>query len=163
MKGKKTAAFWILAAGVILLAVFFVLESVNPVKRNNRRLKESMAQLTSMEPGSKISLSGITPFLWDEVYSFDPYTSAEEMETVLKTDGRGLRETVNEGMTQLIFLHEGKVVADICGYAENLGYDIDLGLWEDGKNYRKVDRQMDRFTLYIENGYPRLVFEGERF
>ena len=163
MKGKKTAVFWILAAGIILLAVFFVIESGNPVRRNKRRLKECMEQLASMESGSRISLSAITPFLWDTVYSFDPYTSAEEMAAVMNTSERELQETVNEGMTQLIFLREGKIAAVICGYAENLGYDIDLGLWEDGKNYRKVERQTDSFTLYTETGYPRLVFEGESF
>ena len=163
MKGKKTAVFWILAAGIILLAVFFVIESGNPVRRNNRRLKECMEQLASMESGSRISLSAITPFLWDTVYSFDPYTSAEEMAAVMNTSERELQETVNEGMTQLIFLHEGKIAAVICGYAENLGYDIDLGLWEDGKNYRKVERQTDRFTLYTERDIPVWCLRENRF
>lgn len=35
-----------------------------------------------------------------------------------------IQETVNEGMVQLVFVKGQKVTASVCGYADNLGYDI---------------------------------------
>lgn len=162
-KRKKIIGILSFGIGAGILLLLAVLVPGSSVRKNNWALAESMRNLKGMESGTEVFFSDITPFLWEFVYSFDPYTSKEEMEEVLNTKSSQIRETVNEGMTQLIFLHEGEVVASICGYAENLGYDIDLGLWENGKHYQRIDSDIGKFTLYTDADYPRLVFEGEVF
>ncbi|OUQ13310.1 hypothetical protein B5E84_17615 [Lachnoclostridium sp. An14] len=155
------ALFAGVVAGVLFLEALFGL--ADPVERNSRALAASMKALKDGESGTKISLEEVVPFSWEEVYSFDPYVSVEEMKGVLGTGGKHLTEAISEGQVQLVFLEQGEVTASVCGYGEDLGYDIDLGLWEDGKRYRRVSAGVNEFTLYTDGEYPRLVFEGERF
>lgn len=162
-KKGRAAAVLLAAAAIVILAGFIVVKPWDPVRKNTRALAKNMESLKTMESGTKISLSEYTPFSWEAVYSFDPYTSKEEMEAVIHTECSDIQETINEGMTQLIFLSGGRVVASVCGYGENLGYSVDLGQWEDGRNYRRISSGMDVFTLYNDGEYSRLVFEGETF
>lgn len=46
------------------------------------------------------------------------------MEKAIGLSSPSIQETVSEGMVQLLFVKEGRVVASVCGYAERLGYQI---------------------------------------
>ena len=46
------------------------------------------------------------------------------MEKATGFSSPSIQETVSEGMVQLLFVKEGRVVASVCGYAERLGYQI---------------------------------------
>lgn len=71
-----------------------------------------------------VNLSNVTPFEWDVAYSFDSYTSKDTIyETVGYKWGK-IKETVSEGMNQVVFLKAGKVVCYLYGYPENNGYGI---------------------------------------
>lgn len=48
------------------------------------------------------------------------------MEKATGFSSPSIQETVSEGMVQLLFVKEGRVVASVCGYAERLGYQIAL-------------------------------------
>ncbi|MED4095030.1 hypothetical protein P4630_14245 [Peribacillus simplex] len=43
-----------------------------------------------------------------------------------------ISETVNEGMNQIVFLNDGKVVCYLYGYPENNGY----GIFFESENYK---------------------------
>ena len=73
-----------------------------------------------------ITLEQAVPFSWDEVYTFAPYTSVEEIQEVIGTTSFNLKEAVSEGMLQLVFLDGGAVTAAVCAYPARLGYDVDL-------------------------------------
>ncbi len=167
-------------AGVILLAVVGVLAVLmghmvfgfgDPVSRNNRAFSKKVKQWVSgAHEGEQICLSELTLFSWNAAYTFDPYTSKEEMAQVMGCSGKNLQETINEGMVQLIFTDydsgsgENKVVCSICGYGGNLGYGIDLGTRFDRRSsYVAISQGMDQMTLRTEGEYPCLVFEGETF
>lgn len=133
---KKIMAGLILLAAVGGLAVLMghIFGFGDPVSRNNRAFSQEVKQWVSQaHEGEQICLSELTPFSWNAAYTFDPYTSKEEMAKVMGCSGKNLQETVNEGMVQLIFTDydsgsgENKVVCSICGYGGNLGYGIDLG------------------------------------
>ena len=66
------------------------------------------------------------PFSWDEVYTFAPYTSVEEIQQTIGAASFNLKEAASEGMLQLVFLDEGAVTAAVCAYPARLGYDVDL-------------------------------------
>ena len=69
---------------------------------------------------------GGSAFDWEAVYSFEPYTSREEIARTIGFDSPEIAETIGEGVTQLIFVREDRVVLCVCAYPENLGYDVDF-------------------------------------
>lgn len=175
MIGKKKVM-----AGMVLLvvtggaAVFLfnrVFGILDPVSRNNRAFSKAVKQWAAQaQEGDCVELSELTPFLWDQVYTFDPYTTRDEMAQAMGCSGKHLQETVNEGMVQLIFVDydsgsgENRVVCGICGYGTSLGYGVDLGRRFDRRcSYVMLSEAMDLLTLRTEGEYPRLVFEGETF
>lgn len=116
---KKSAAF---AAAVLVLLGWLLVG--NPAEACRRyRLKQAVRQL---ETGELVTLETLVPFAWEKVYTFPPYTSKAQMEETLGFKSRFLQETVNEGMVQLLFVKGNAVTADICGYADTLGYRITL-------------------------------------
>ncbi len=120
MKRKKVILS-IIAAVLILLMAYIVIG--NPfVLINNFKLQQSVTSITS----KSVELNQIVPFAWDTVYTFAPYTSKDEIENTIGIKSNSIQETVSEGMVHLIFVKNKKVVASVCGYASNLGYQIDF-------------------------------------
>ncbi|RFB14830.1 hypothetical protein DZB84_15480 [Bacillus sp. HNG] len=116
MKYKKTI---ILIGGVILL--FFLLKK-DLWEKNEDLLQENVLKIgKSVET---IELTEVTPFEWDTVYSFSPYTPREEIYETVGYKWDRIQETVNEGMNQIVFLQDGKVVCYVYGYPTNNGYGI---------------------------------------
>ena len=116
---KKAIA--LTAAALVLLGWLLVGEPAAALRRY--RLKQAVRQL---ETGELVTLDALVPFAWERVYTFPPYTSKEQMEETLGFESRSIRETVSEGMVQLLFVKENTVTACICGYADALGYRITL-------------------------------------
>ena len=152
----------ILAAlcGILILAGVAIGYFVDPLKVNSRGFTKAMEELADVEDGTEVRFSDITPFEWDRVYTFDPYVSREEIEKTLGIENRRIKETVNEGMEQLIFVKDKELVCSITDYSSSLGWYVDLGPGEDGKNYRMVEPADDEMTVGHEGGIPGLVFEG---
>lgn len=111
----------------IAIVILFTFLLINVFKKdvwevNAKLLKQEVLNIGESEESLK--LSDVTPFKWDIVYSFDPYTSKD---TIYKTVGYkwdNISETVSEGMNQLVFINDEKVVCYVYGYPENNGYGI---------------------------------------
>lgn len=127
--------------------------SGNEVAGNNAALGESIRRL---EGGAQVSLGDLTPFDWDAAYTFSPYASKEAMEEKIGFSSRHIKETINEGMEQLIFVKDEKVVCSIYGYGEALGYHFnfqasDLALKIEDSPQFSIDRMGDTVQLnYIQ-------------
>ena len=168
IKRGKTALILLLAA-IGCTAVLLSTGFLSTVNRNNRAFSRTVKKwVQQAREGDRISLSELTPFSWDAVYTFDPYTSREEMEQALGFSSKDFRETVSEGMVQLIFVDygdsagTGKVVCSICGYDGNLGYFVDLGGRADRRSsFTSLNPSGDQMTLRIRENCPGLVFEEE--
>jgi hypothetical protein len=120
MKSKKTII--LLLVGIICIAFTINLLKKDIWEKNEESLKEEVLELRpSVET---IHLRDITPFDWDEVYSFHPYTSKEDIYKTIGYQWDAISETVNEGMNQIVFMQDGKVVCYVYGYPENNGYGI---------------------------------------
>lgn len=119
MNNKKIIAI-IAAAFIVYIFVYFVIG--NPiVALHNNQLKQA---ITSIEDKKIITLNEVVPFDWDVVYTFEPYTSKEEIEKKIGFKSVSIRETVNEGMVQLLFVRGKTVAASVCGYMDDLGYAV---------------------------------------
>ena len=57
--------------------------------------------------------------LWVKVYSFTPYTQKEAIYATIGYKWDRISETVSEGMNQIIFVKDGKVVCYVYGYPDN--------------------------------------------
>lgn len=89
---------------------------------NNNRLNREVTAINS----GVVTLNEIVPFEWDAVYTFEPYANKEQIEAIIGFKSNSIRETVSEGMVQLLFVKNRRVVGSICGYSDNLGYSVDF-------------------------------------
>jgi len=109
------------ALGLLAAMLLFVLVFGDPVVLwNNRKLKENILSTRQQT----VALHQVTPFAWDWVYTFSPYTSKEEMARVIGFSSISMKETVNEGMTQLLFVDGKRVVCSVCAYPSAVGYGV---------------------------------------
>ena len=123
MKKKKIA---IILGIVLTVLVGIFVYMLNPLLRyHNIQLSNAMKQLSEKD-GQEIFLNEVVPFSWDAVYTFAPYTSKQSIEEQIGFTSNAITESVNEGMTQLIFVNDKIVVASICGYSDSLGYMVEF-------------------------------------
>jgi hypothetical protein len=154
MKRKRIVVF---VSAIVIVAVLFLLAFAvvgNPaVLINNHKLKEA---IISVEAESVI-FNEIVPFDWDFVYTFDPYLPKDEMEGILGFQSNSLRETVSEGMVQLVFVKDSTVVSSICGYGNSLGYAVSFVSEEE--NFSKIASTDNAlFSVKKRDGIVRLSY-----
>ncbi len=120
MKYRKKLVF--IAIGIICLVII-----INLLKKDLWDVNEALLRekVLSIEHSDKtVNLLDITPFEWEVVYSFQPYTPKDEIYKTVGYKWDTISETVSEGMNQIVFLNDGKVVCYLYGYPENNGYGI---------------------------------------
>ena len=116
---------------------------------NGKNIGQAIKTIANTTGLEAITLNEIVPFEWEAVYSFSPYTPKQEMENIIGFKSKHITETVSEGMTQLIFVMGNKVVCNICGYSDNLGYSISLWSGDERENYARV-RYEDNVIFSVE-------------
>ncbi|MDF2588545.1 MAG: lipoprotein [Anaerocolumna sp.] len=112
---------------LVILSLIVIILLVNILKKdiwdkNADLLKEKVLSID--ETRVNVNLSEITPFDWDTVYTFSSYTSTQNIYNTVGYKWDTISETVNEGMNQIVFMKDGKVVCYIYGYPVNNGYGI---------------------------------------
>lgn len=158
MKIKMKKLILIAAVAVVVLGPGAL------VRRNSWIFSRNMRELSSITEEKIIYLSELTPFTWDSVYSFGPYVSKEEMESVLGFASSSLKEGISEDMMTVFFVRGQKVVCRVVGYPHVLGYRLDLNYWWDSeRNYMRIDQGLDEFTLLQDKDIVHLKFEGKTF
>jgi hypothetical protein len=117
-------------------------------------------RISACQTAGPIALTELTPFAWDTVYVFAPYTSRERMTRVMALDFAGLRETVSEGMQQAVFVRQGQVVCYVYGYTSQLGYGLDMGDLDGG--YIRIDSLCQPyFSLDRSGEVPYLIYRPD--
>ena len=146
--------FYIAAAAVLaVIALLWSFIGSPVVLWHNRQLKSALTGLTD----EHITLEQAAPFSWDEVYSFPPYTTVEEIQEVIGTESYNIKESSGEGMLNLVFLDEGAVTAAVCGYPADLGYEIDIAGVTDSTPGRLSYGEDVSFTVEQADGVVRLT------
>lgn len=130
MKERKKWLVLLLFATLLIFSgfMYYILFGNPFVSWNDNKLEKAMDDLSA----ETITLEEIVPFEWDEVYTFDPYTSREEIAETIGFDSPEIKETVSEFMTQLIFVKNDKIVSSICKYPDRAGFYINL--WDGHRN-----------------------------
>lgn len=113
---------------------------------NEKMLKENI--LSIEQNVESINLLDITSFDWDVAYSFTPYTTKKMIYDTVGYKWDNINETVNEGMNQIVFMKEEKVVCYIFGYPATNGYGISFH-GEDYKNGANILEFEDNLNFQI--------------
>ncbi|MEH7225584.1 hypothetical protein V7112_17380 [Bacillus sp. JJ1566] len=142
MKYKKT----IVIIGIVMVASFFLFKK-DLWEKNEELLREEV--LSIEQSVEAINLTDLTPFEWDTVYSFGPYTPKEEIYKTVGYKWDRIQETVNEGMDQIVFLKDGEVVCYVYGYPTNNGYGLSY-LGETLTEYATVLKVSDDLTFQVK-------------
>ncbi len=138
------------AAEVILIG--------NPVVRlHNRQLCKAV---TGLEEGQTVTLEQLVPFEWDKVYTFEPYTSRQEIADVIGFDSGSIETTVDEGQLQLLFVKGDKITASVCAYPSALGYDVQFS-GEYGEE-RSIQKEKGEETIFEAEKTDRQVILREK-
>ncbi|MET3656919.1 hypothetical protein [Sporosarcina psychrophila] len=112
---------------LMFLLVCVSLLVMNPFKEdiwdsNFKLLKNEI--LSKNATNKKVNLTTFIPFEWDKVYSFVPYFSKETIYEIIGYKWGNISETVSEGMNQIVFMKDGKVVCYLYGYPESNKFGI---------------------------------------
>lgn len=155
---KKNTILWI--SGIVIVAVIAVLITINPFKRdvwdiNADKFKNSFNAIS----GNAVidDLSQWTPFEWDTLYSFTPYTTKDKIYEVIGYKWDNISETVNEGMNQIVFVKDGKVVCYLYGYPENIKLGFNFGKYE-GSHIKLTSEQKLSFETTISYNGVRYFY-----
>jgi hypothetical protein len=131
----------LIIGGGLLCALILLLLFGNPIitKKEN-----DFGKTIKAISAKTVAFNDIVPFEWDKVYTFDPYTTEQEIEEIIGFESNDITETVSEGMTQLLFIKGNKVVCDICGYSDNLGYNVSF-LFNDNAPFQMIEHEDNVF------------------
>lgn len=85
-----------------------------------------------------VKLDSLTDFQWNSVYFVKPYTEKSEIEKYIGISSDEIYDTISdEGTLYMIFTLDDKVVYQIYGNPNNLGFDFDVGEYDKIKNISK--------------------------
>ncbi|MGG3564001.1 hypothetical protein ABES03_20645 [Neobacillus rhizosphaerae] len=144
---KKFKILIVVVALVLIGTAVRVIFHKDVWDRNEDLLKE---KVLAVDPSvDSVDLSDVTPFDWDIVYSFPPYTRKESIYKTVGYKWDRISETVNEGMDQIVFMKDGKVVCYIYGYPENKGYGLSIRS-DQYKDAASMLRAEDDLTFHVE-------------
>ena len=130
---------------IALLCFIFILSIIKQDlwDLNEKMLKENILSID--QNAESINLVDITPFDWDVAYSFTPYTTKEVIYDTVGYKWDNIKETVSEGMNQIVFIKEGKVACYIYGYPTTNGYGISFHgeNYKNGANILKLENKLN--------------------
>jgi hypothetical protein len=154
VKAKRAVAF--VAIGLICMATTVIINLLQKDvwDQNEDLLKEEVLSLGASV--DTVNLREVTPFDWDVAYSFPPYTMKESIYKTVGYKWDRISETVNEGMDQIVFMKDGKVVCYLYGYPENNGYGLSFTS-DRYKDAGSVLRVKDDLTFQVERS-DRVVY-----
>lgn len=97
-----------------------------------------------------IMLEELTDFNWEKVYFISPYMSKEKIEEAIGTKSEAIVDNMSdESVLYVIFTSENQVICQIYGKAETLGFDFELGTYDD---YIKLDKVESKFCINTIDG-----------
>lgn len=133
---------------LIVIVSFIYWRNVSVVTENNQAFSANVISITQ----DQVFLNDITPFEWDTVYKFGPYTSKEVIEEVIGIKSNAITEALSEGMEQLIFVKEDEIICSITGHYYKLGY---LFVFINQGMLKSTDNPL--FKIEKTDGFIRLI------
>lgn len=159
---KKTKKSVILIVVLLIVAstLFLISNPKNNDLDNSESLVKNIEALKQKSENKNVlvdDLSDLTDFEWDYLYSFSPYASKEDIESAIGFKSNKIREGLNEGMNQIVFIKDKEIVCYIYGYPDDSVY-FDFNNFYDGAGaYSKYAN-----SLYVNSTkYIQLSSKGK--
>lgn len=143
------------SSGVIIGIFIAVLIIINPLKKDIWDINaDKFRNSSNILSGNMVieDLSKFTPFQWDTLYSFKPYTMKEEIYKTIGYKWDDINETVSEDMNQIMFVKDSKVVCYLYGYSQNIKLAFNFGEYEGTYVKLKSDEKLSFKTTIDQNG-----------
>jgi hypothetical protein len=137
---------------VIILLGYIVFKVLQPIplwETNAKQINNSFNKIGSKSTTID-NLSDFTTFEWDTLYSFAPYTSEDAIYKVIGYKWDKITSTVSEGMNQVVFLKDGKVVCYIDGYPDKYNVFFDFGQ-NSGDYFKLISSDKLSFNMTVIN------------
>jgi hypothetical protein len=157
MKSKSLIIFGLVMV-IISALIIFVILMPTPIWKVNAETFVDSFLVISGDTAMIDDLSGFTTFDWDTLVSFTPYTSEERIYEVVGYKWDNISSTVNEGMNQIVFLKDGKVVCYIEGYPDKYKVFFSFGQYN-GDYIKLASSDKLSFQMIVtDNGYREFKF-----
>lgn len=124
-KKNKKGFVLIITLVIVVFTVFLMSNPKNTNVDNSKSLIKNIQELKKDSQNKNVlvkNIRDITDFKWDYLYSFEPYTSKEDIEKAIGFKSDKIKESVNEGTNQVIFTKGNEIVCYIYGYADDSAY-----------------------------------------
>lgn len=119
-----------LIALLIGLAIFMV-----SCSKEDKSLEDALLKKTESDI---VRLDSLTDFQWNSVYFVKSYMEKSEIEKYIGISSDEIYDNISdEGTLYMIFTLDDKVVYQIYGNPNNLGFDFDVGEYDKIKNISK--------------------------
>jgi len=150
-KFAKTSILILISLLIFIWIVYFINIKMADIQisKNETALKNMILSLD--ENVNIVKLNEITPFEWDKVYFFNAYTGNKYIYDILGFKWHGIKTALSEGIMQVIFVKNNKVICYCHGYGSTEGYNLYCD-FDDNINYR-VFYSEDYPTFNISKGY----------
>ena len=103
----------------------------------------------------------LTPFEWEYVYLFDPYTPNKQIFKTIGLYWNGVQQQTSSGSMQILFVNKKKVVCYCSGRGAENGYFISADFLKGNKKLRKSDNPTFKYnaTKTQSLGYVYLEYD----
>lgn len=152
MRGRNLFIF--VFTFIIAAAVLFIMVKAGRSKDIWDINAEKLADSFKVISGDAVieDLSGFIPFEWDALYSFSAYCPRAKIYETIGYKWDRITESVNEGMNQIVFVEDGKVVCYLYGYPEYSGVGFDFGSYEEFYIKLTPDQELSFKTRIADDG-----------
>ncbi|HEY8890285.1 MAG TPA: hypothetical protein VIM70_08515 [Clostridium sp.] len=147
---KKKSFIAIVSVLVVILGLIMV-KTLHPTPIWEINAKQFNSSFSSVSVNATIDLSEFTTFEWDTLYSFAPYTPEENIYQLVGYQWEKINSTVSEGMNQIVFLKEGKVVCYIDGYPDKYKVLFEFGQYT-GNHFKLTSSDKLIFHTMVADG-----------
>lgn len=156
MRKKKKIIY---TAGMVIIAIVVFIILLKPVKEDiwDKNANKLISSFHAISGDADIEdLNEFIPFEWDELYSFAPYIPTDTIYEVIGYQWDNISASVSEGMNQIVFVHDGKVVCYLYGYPENVKLWFDFGEYK-GSHIKLTPNQNLHFTTTLSHSGIRYL------
>lgn len=137
---RKKVQFIIISL-ILLISVVSITYIVNWNSKLNVNTRYLENKLTHTQNHGQVK--DLIDINYDKVYVFQPYQPKESMESLIGFKCHILKETISEGMMNILFVENNSPVAYLYGYGANTGYYLDIPVG----TYTKSDLDAMNYTV----------------
>ncbi len=114
-------------------------------KQSGQMVESFREKIEQKKEAEMVSFNDLTDFQWEYMYTFEPYTSREEIEEIIGFQSKSIADNmIDESTVYLLFTKDDSVVGTIMGSPGSLGYQIDFGTYE---KYLRLDAEEENTFL----------------